>query len=70
MFRLPMHKRIRTLASAALVAPAATGAAAAPAHAATKQITVNLGSSTGAVYHGASGALYGLAPTRATTTRT
>lgn len=62
MFRLPMHKRIRTLASAALIAPAALVAATAPAaHAATQQIAVNLGSSTGPVYHGASGALYGLA---------
>ena len=50
MFRLPMHKRIRTLASAALIAPAALVAATAPAaHAATQQISVNLGSSTGPV---------------------
>ena len=67
MFRIPMHKRIGTLAAAALIAPAALVAATAPAHAANRQaaanqqITVNLGSNTGPVYHGASGALYGLA---------
>lgn len=61
MFRPPMHKRIRTLTCAALIAPAAIVAATAPARAATQQISVNLGSTTGAVYHGASGALYGLA---------
>lgn len=35
-------------------------AAAVPAAAATQQITVNLGADTGPVFHGASGALYGL----------
>lgn len=67
MFRLPMRKTTRSLAAAALIAPAALAAATAPAHAAARQITanqqitVNLGSTTGPVYHGASGALYGLA---------
>src|SRR5438445_494035 len=63
MFRIPMHKRIGTLAAAALIAPAALAAATAPAHAATRQITdnqqitVNLGPNTSPVYHGASGAV-------------
>ena len=51
------------LASAMLLLAAATGASAVSvqsASAATSTLTVNLGSSTGSVLHGANGALYGL----------
>jgi hypothetical protein len=60
MFRRP-GRPVSALIATALVLPAALYAGTAPAHAATQQISVNLGSDTGAVYHGASGALYGLA---------
>ena len=61
MFRRTTRAGARALTALALAAPAAFAAGAGPAHAATQQITVNLGSDTGPVYHGASGALYGLA---------
>ncbi|WP_194905427.1 CBM35 domain-containing protein [Catenulispora rubra] len=57
MFRKPLN----ALIAAALALPAGLFAGTVTAHAATQQITVDLGSDTGAVYHGASGALYGLA---------
>ncbi|RAG86454.1 cellulosome protein [Streptacidiphilus pinicola] len=58
MFRRPL----KALVAAALAVPTALLAGTTtPAHAATQQITVNLGSDTGAVHDGAAGALYGLA---------
>lgn len=60
----PIRAKTRAAVSALLVATAATGGAlvssAAPAAAAASTFTVNLGSSTGAVMHGATGALYGV----------
>lgn len=51
----------RAAVSATLVITAATaGAFATPAAAATSTFTVNLGTSTGAMLHGANGALYGV----------
>lgn len=57
MFRRPAL----ALLAAVLAVPAALFAGAASAHATTQQISVDLGSNTGAVYHGASGSLYGFA---------
>src|SRR5581483_1935841 len=47
--------------AAALALPTAVLTGTGSAHAATQQISVNFASDTGAVYHGAEGALYGLA---------
>ena len=63
MTRKPTHATLRAATAALLVATAATASAAgaaAPASAAASTFTVNLGTSTGAVMHGATGALYGL----------
>ena len=59
----PLRATTRAAVTAALVATtllAAGLATAAPAAAAASTFTVNLGTSTGAVMHGANGALYGL----------
>ncbi|MBR7828254.1 hypothetical protein KDK95_18210 [Actinospica sp. MGRD01-02] len=58
-------KRIRAMSRAAVSAllvttAASAGAMATPAAAATSTFTVNLGTSTGAMMHGANGALYGV----------
>lgn len=57
MFRRPLKAAL----AAALALPTAVLAGTGSAHAATQQISVNFASDTGAVYHGAEGALYGLA---------
>lgn len=63
MTRKPTRARMRAAVSAMLVATAAASGAtvaAAPASAAASTFTVNLGTGTGAVLHGATGALYGV----------
>lgn len=57
----PIRAMTRTAVAATLVVTAATaGAFADPAAAASSTFTVNLASSTGAMMHGANGALYGV----------